>query len=80
MISEELFFELDDVLRRKKFAEYLDDGERSTFLDDISKVAIRIDVAEVIRICRDPKDDMLLELAVAGNADFLITAIKIYWF
>jgi uncharacterized protein len=28
---------------------------------------------ETIDLCRDPKDNKFLELAVSGNADFIIT-------
>jgi len=28
---------------------------------------------EEIRLCRDPKDDKFLELAIGGNADFVIS-------
>ena len=30
-------------------------------------------VTENIEACRDPKDDKFLELAVSGNADYIIT-------
>ena len=32
-----------------------------------------IEVTEAIRACRDPKDNRILELAVDGNADFIVT-------
>lgn len=32
-----------------------------------------VEIAETIKICRDPKDDKLLELASSGKADFLVT-------
>ncbi len=40
------------------------------------KVAEMIETGETIAVCRDPKDDKLLELAVSGNADFLVTSDK----
>lgn len=40
------------------------------------KVAEMIETDETIAVCRDPKDDKLLELAVGGNADFLVTGDK----
>jgi uncharacterized protein len=40
------------------------------------KVAEMIEINDTIAACRDPKDDKLLELAVGGNADFLITGDK----
>jgi predicted nucleic acid-binding protein len=32
-----------------------------------------IDPSIEITVCRDPKDNMILELAVSGEADFIIT-------
>jgi len=31
---------------------------------------------EEITVCRDPKDNMILELAVAGQADYIVTGDK----
>ncbi len=35
-----------------------------------------IETVTRVRLCRDPKDDMFLELALAGQANFLITGDK----
>ncbi|HEV8160029.1 MAG TPA: putative toxin-antitoxin system toxin component, PIN family, partial [Pyrinomonadaceae bacterium] len=40
------------------------------------KVAEMVETSETIVVCRDPKDDKLLELALSGNADFLVTGDK----
>ena len=32
-----------------------------------------VKVTESIAICRDPKDNMILELAVSGNAEVIVT-------
>ncbi len=32
-----------------------------------------IEITETVNICRDPKDNKLLELAVSGKANFIIT-------
>jgi uncharacterized protein len=40
------------------------------------KVAEMIEISETITVCRDPKDDKLLEFAVSGAADFLVTGDK----
>ncbi|MHB0875234.1 MAG: putative toxin-antitoxin system toxin component, PIN family [Anaerolineae bacterium] len=32
--------------------------------------------ATLVRVCRDPNDDMVLEAALAGNADAIVTADK----
>jgi putative PIN family toxin of toxin-antitoxin system len=46
------------------------------FEDIAALFALRGDlvtVEERIRLCRDPKDNFLLETAVSGNADYLVT-------
>jgi uncharacterized protein len=37
---------------------------------EISKI---IDVNQQVSVCRDPKDNMYLELALSGKADVIIT-------
>ena len=32
-----------------------------------------VEVIDSVRACRDPKDDRILELAVNGNADCIVT-------
>ena len=43
---------------------------------DLVRIGEFIELAEKITVCRDPKDNKFLELAVAGNADCLITGDK----
>ena len=42
-------------------------------LHKITEIGERIQIIETIKACRDPKDDMFLELAVNGNANYIIT-------
>ncbi len=65
--------ELNAVLQRKKFDKYLTSDERELFLDQFTKTVIIVDIDETILACRDPRDDMFLEIAVNGAASFLIT-------
>ncbi|NIU85057.1 MAG: putative toxin-antitoxin system toxin component, PIN family, partial [Candidatus Thorarchaeota archaeon] len=46
------------------------------FLALLFKEADLKEPTENIRICRDPKDDKYLELAVSGSANFLISGDK----
>lgn len=61
------------VLRRNKFDAYLSMESRERFLDRVFLAVTLVEIEERIQICRDPRDDMFLELAAGGNADFLIT-------
>lgn len=73
LISVPILLELADVLGRSKFEKYITYDERMRFLVGYLKDAEMTEVTEEIDICRDPKDNMLLELAVSGDADYLIT-------
>ena len=76
LVSIPVLLELADVLNRPKFDKYVTHDERMRFMVSFLKVAEMVDISETIIACRDPKDDKLLELAVSGNADFLVTGDK----
>ncbi len=76
LVSVSVLLELADVLNRPKFDKYITHDERMRFIVSFLKVAEMIEINETITVCRDPKDDKLLELAVSGNADFLVTGDK----
>ena len=71
--SEDCFREFIEVILRKKFDRYFTHEERRTILIEIEKKVRFVAVSSDFKICRDPKDDKYLQLAVDGNADFLIT-------
>ena len=73
LISVPVILELADVLSRKKLNKYLLEDERMRFLISLLKETELIDITGPIAICRDPKDDKFLELAVDGNADYIVT-------
>ncbi len=76
LVSVPVLLELADVLNRPKFDKYVTRDERMRFMVSFLKVAEMTEIKETITVCRDPKDDKLLELAVSGNADFLVTGDK----
>ena len=70
LISVPVLLELADVLNREKFDKYVAYDERMHFMVSFLKVAEIVEISETMLVCRDPKDDKLLDLAVSGNADF----------
>jgi putative PIN family toxin of toxin-antitoxin system len=48
-------------------------SERELFLAQIESVAEFVPIIQLIRACRDPKDDKFLEVALNGRADVIIT-------
>ncbi|MEB3310356.1 MAG: putative toxin-antitoxin system toxin component, PIN family [Snowella sp.] len=73
LISQETFQELAEVLTRSKFDRYITLEKRSKFLNLLSIKSEMIEITTKINLCRDPKDNKFLELAVNGKADYLIT-------
>lgn len=73
LVSAALLTELSDVLNRDKFDKYISLHERLQFLTALTKSSILIEPQESIRECRDPGDDMILELAVAGKATCIVS-------
>jgi putative PIN family toxin of toxin-antitoxin system len=73
LYSEETLLELNQVLSRKKFIKYFAIEEKQAFIFKLLEKAELVEIEESINICRDPKDDKFLELAVSGKADFIIT-------
>jgi putative PIN family toxin of toxin-antitoxin system len=78
LLSHSVLKELTEVLGRKKLHPYLVPEEREQFIIAllILKESLFIDTNETIQVCRDPKDDKILELAVNGRADCIITGDK----
>ncbi len=73
LMSEATVTEITEVLTRRKFDRYVSLGKRSNFLQTLASKIERIEITESITICRDRKDDKFLEVAVNGEADYLIT-------
>ncbi len=73
LASTDTLTELADVLSRPKFDRYLSIQERQTFLILFARLAEHVTISRPIRVCRDPKDDKFLELAVNGRAGLIVT-------
>lgn len=73
LMSVEVLSELEEVLSRPKFDKYLTATERKSLLARLIKTVQFVDIAETVKICRDPKDDKYLELAVNGKATYIVS-------
>ena len=73
LLSLDLLEELNEVLGGKKFSKYVTNEEKEEFLETLIERAVLIEIVENVQECRDPKDDKVLELAVNGNAQYIIT-------
>jgi uncharacterized protein len=76
LLSLELLEELSDVFRREKFNRFVTNEERDEFLETFVERAVLVEVIEKVQECRDPKDDKILELALNGAAEYIISGDK----
>ena len=76
-ISVPLIIEYEDVLRRGKLPASISEKDISDFLDFLCYVGYRQDIFFLWRpFLPDPSDDLVLEVAVAGGCDAIITYNK----
>lgn len=76
LLSAPVQVELSEVFLRSKFDRYVSPLRRLEFLANLIAIATAVQVTESLRICRDPKDDKFLDLAVSGQADCIISGDK----
>jgi putative PIN family toxin of toxin-antitoxin system len=65
--------ELREVIERKKFDRYVDLATRREFIERYVGEAKLVRVIHAVHECRDAKDDKLLEFALSGRADVIVT-------
>ena len=76
-VSVPLVLEYEDVLKRSQHLDYLGETDVDDFIDFIVSVAEHKKIHYLWRpFLKDPCDDMLVELAVASNADVIVTYNK----
>lgn len=73
LLSDALQTELSEVMLRQKFDRYVSLETRLRFLSGFISLSTVVEISERIEVCRDPKDDMVLETAVNGQANTIIT-------
>jgi uncharacterized protein len=73
LVSTGTLLEERGVLGRKKFVRYVNPHEAEPYFNRVSDVAQHIRVHSKVQVCRHPKDDKFLELAVDGKADLILT-------
>lgn len=73
LLSQDMLEELADVLARAKFDPYVSVAERQEFLRLLGRISEPVPIVHAVRACRDPRDDKVLELAVNGEANVIVT-------
>jgi putative PIN family toxin of toxin-antitoxin system len=65
--------QLSEVLSRSKFDRYVTRQDRERLLARLIHDAELVTPTTQIQACRDPDDDLILELAVSGDAASIVT-------
>ena len=73
LASEATLLELARTLHKPKLSPYITPVEREAFLHAYADQVEMVSPTETVSICRDPRDNMFLELVIAGSATWLIT-------
>jgi putative PIN family toxin of toxin-antitoxin system len=72
-MSDETAKEVRDVLTRARFNRHSTLEVREEFQQDLMLVVEMAPITDTVRVCRDSKDDKILELAVNERADYIVT-------
>ena len=73
IFAEQNIQELKMVSQRPKFKKYFKAGDLDDLIDLIRTIGIVIEINNIPAVCRDPKDNYLLELARKSKANYLLT-------
>lgn len=76
LYSPELIEEFLTVAERPKFEKYFSANDTAELIEQINTIGELVEIQSDIQLCRDEKDNFLLNLATDGKADFLITGDK----
>ena len=68
--------ELLSVLHRKAAQGRILEEEKDEFVKRLKEVAELVRIKEEVEICRDPDDEKFLDVALAGEADAIVTGDK----
>ena len=73
LFSRETFDELRTRFLRPKFDNYVSREGRTVYLAQLQTISEWVSISGATLECRDPEDDKLLETALTGKADCLVT-------
>ena len=73
LASDQTLDELHDVMTRGGWASHSPLADRLVFCRRVADLCEVVSVTSTITLCRDARDNKFLELALDGQADYLIT-------
>ncbi len=73
IFSYATYTELEKVLMRPKFDRYASLEVRTAILKELYTIGSHVAIDRKIEVCRDPKDDKFLEVAIASNCSMVVS-------
>ena len=73
IVTPQLLKEIKLVTTREKLKKYFPKNSVKELIDLLEIIALNIEIKSKHSICRDPKDNFLLDLIDYSKADFLVT-------
>jgi putative PIN family toxin of toxin-antitoxin system len=73
VVSDEMLKELSEVLSRPRFKNIFTAERIKELFSLLDSYAVVVSPSQKVGACRDEKDNFLLEAALEGKADYLIT-------
>ncbi len=71
--SDESIEELRETLEKPRIVKRIPTSISKEFLQGLALAGDHVVITSKVQVCRDPKDDHLLALALDAKADFIIT-------
>lgn len=76
VLSPELWQEFTSRIVRPKFQKYIRLERLNWALSHFPDSALHVQITGDLAVCRDPDDDKVIETALMGQADYLVTGDK----
>ena len=76
LFSKESIEEFVDVVERPKFKRFFSQKDIELILNLFDLFGELVNIKSDVNICRDAKDNFLLNLSIDGKADYLVTGDK----
>jgi len=73
VVSDEMLKEISEVSSRPKFKNIFTAKSIKELFSLLDSYAIVVSPSQKVNVCRDGKDNFLLEVALEGEADYLVT-------
>jgi putative PIN family toxin of toxin-antitoxin system len=75
-VCQETLEELAEVLARPRLQKYFTQHDVQELLFLLRQHGMWVQIETHVKLCRDPKDDLLLNLAISAGARYLVSADK----